>query len=108
MGGPWFALRGAHELCIHREGDLLQLKRWSRSENCAKIWATLRFITWEGVYTLSSMSRRPLPVQQLTAFYLELILQYCTFLALKARNSLTVQLGAQEYTLRGERKLFQA
>ncbi|KAK5990524.1 hypothetical protein PT974_08793 [Cladobotryum mycophilum] len=85
MGGPWFSSRGAHELCIERDGDSLQFNRWSRSENCSKLWATLRFITWE-----------------------ELILTYCTFLALKARNDLTLQLGAKEYALRGERKLFQA
>lgn len=33
---------------------------------------------------------------------------YCTFLALKSRNTLTIQLGTKEYTLKGERKLFQA
>ncbi|KOS19322.1 hypothetical protein ESCO_000898 [Escovopsis weberi] len=85
MGGPWFSSRGAHELCIERDADSLQLKRWSRSEDCSKLWATLRFMTWE-----------------------ELILMYCTFLALKARNNLTLQIGAKEYALRGEHKLFQA
>lgn len=48
MGGPWFSLRGVHELCIQRENDSIQFKRWSRSENCSKLWATLRFQTWEG------------------------------------------------------------
>ncbi|UKZ63205.1 uncharacterized protein TrAtP1_004434 [Trichoderma atroviride] len=38
----------------------------------------------------------------------ELILMYCTFLALKSRNALTVQLATKEYALKGERKLFQA
>ncbi|KAH0528121.1 hypothetical protein TsFJ059_003023 [Trichoderma semiorbis] len=85
MGGPWFSVRGVHELCIQRENDSIQFKRWSRSENCSKLWATLRFQTWE-----------------------ELILMYCTFLALKSRNTLTIQLGTKEYTLKGERKLFQA
>ncbi|KAH6606443.1 hypothetical protein Trco_005596 [Trichoderma cornu-damae] len=85
MGGPWFSLRGVHELCIQRENDSIQFKRWSRSENCSKLWALLRFQTWE-----------------------ELILMYCTFLALKSRNTLTVQLGTKEYALKGERKLFQA
>jgi hypothetical protein len=32
----------------------------------------------------------------------------CTFLALKARNDLTVNMGPNEYTLRGEKKLYQA
>ncbi|KAM0514861.1 hypothetical protein ACHAPE_006537 [Trichoderma viride] len=85
MGGPWFSLRGVHELCIQRENDSIQFTRWSHSENCSKLWATLRFGTWE-----------------------ELILMYCTFLALKSRNSLTVQLATKEYALKGERKLFQA
>lgn len=31
-----------------------------------------------------------------------------TFLALKARNDLTVGMGPNEYSLRGEKKLFQA
>ncbi|EHK16854.1 uncharacterized protein TRIVIDRAFT_163085 [Trichoderma virens Gv29-8] len=84
MGGPWFSVRGVHELCIQRENDCIQFKRWSRSENCSKLWATLRFQTWE-----------------------ELILMYCTFLALKSRNTLTVQLATKEYALKGERKLFQ-
>ncbi len=35
MGSPWFSLRGAHELCIGREGSALQLKRWSRSSSAA-------------------------------------------------------------------------
>lgn len=48
MGGPWFALRGAHELCINREGSCLQLQRWSPTEGCAKLWASLCFMTWEG------------------------------------------------------------
>ncbi|KAL9484786.1 hypothetical protein ACSS6W_003575 [Trichoderma asperelloides] len=85
MGGPWFSLRGVHELCIQRENDSIQFKRWSHSENCSKLWATLRFQTWE-----------------------ELILMYCTFLALKSRNALTVQLATKEYALKGEHKLFQA
>lgn len=47
-GNPWFSLLGAHELCIGREGSALQLKRWSRSEQCSKLWAALYFLTWEG------------------------------------------------------------
>jgi len=47
-GNHWFSLLGAHELCIGREGSALQLKRWSRSEQCSKLWAALYFLTWEG------------------------------------------------------------
>jgi hypothetical protein len=45
---PWYSLFGAHELCIEREGSALQLKRWSRSEQCSKLWVALYFLTWEG------------------------------------------------------------
>lgn len=44
----WFSSYGVHELCIGREGTALQLKRWSRSEQCSKLWAAFYFITWEG------------------------------------------------------------
>lgn len=44
----------------------------------------------------------------LTCILTELILMYCTFLALKSRNALTVQLATKEYAPKGERKLFQA
>lgn len=84
-GHPWFSLRGAHELCIGREGSAVQLKRWSRSERCSKLWAVLFFLTWE-----------------------EMVLFYCTFLALKARNTLTVQIHPEEYKLAREKRLFQA
>jgi len=56
QGNPWFSLRGAHELCINREGSALQLKRWSRSEQCSKLWAVLFFLTWEGNFAPSSSS----------------------------------------------------
>ncbi|KAJ9138539.1 hypothetical protein NKR19_g7821 [Coniochaeta hoffmannii] len=85
QGNPWFSLRGAHELCINREGSALQLKRWSRSEQCSKLWAVLFFLTWE-----------------------EMVLFYCTFVALKARNTLTVQMHPDEYKLAREKRLFQA
>ncbi|KAF9766462.1 hypothetical protein IL306_001141 [Fusarium sp. DS 682] len=49
------------------------------------MWANLCFMTWE-----------------------ELVLLYCCFLSFKTRNSLTVQLAAEDLTLWGERKLFQA
>lgn len=49
MGTSLLSLRGAHELCISREGSALQLKRWSQSERCSKLWAALFFLTWEGM-----------------------------------------------------------
>ncbi|KAL2020157.1 hypothetical protein VTK56DRAFT_8681 [Thermocarpiscus australiensis] len=82
---PWFSLLGAHELCIEREGSALQLKRWSRSEQSSKLWAALYFLTWE-----------------------EMVLFYCTFVALKARNMLTIQIHPNEFRLRREKRLFQA
>jgi hypothetical protein len=82
---PLYSLRGAHELCISREGSALQLKRWSRSEQCSKLWAVLSFLTWE-----------------------EMVLFHCVFLALKARNTLTVSIHPSEYVLSRERRLFQA
>ncbi|KAK0730566.1 hypothetical protein B0H67DRAFT_39137 [Lasiosphaeris hirsuta] len=84
-GNPWFSLHGAHELCIGREGSALQLKRWSRTEQCSKLWAALYFLTWE-----------------------EMVLFYCTFVALKARNMLTVQIHPNEFKLQREKRLFQA
>ncbi|PNY23355.1 Uncharacterized protein TCAP_06694 [Tolypocladium capitatum] len=47
QGTPWFSVRGAHELCIERDGSSLQLKRWSRMERRSKTWAVLHFMTWE-------------------------------------------------------------
>ncbi|SPQ18953.1 ac2ded5a-847b-42b1-9134-2f1cee772df4 [Thermothielavioides terrestris] len=82
---PWYSMFGAHELCIEREGSALQLKRWSRSEQCSKLWAALYFLTWE-----------------------EMVLFYCTFVALKARNLLTVQVHPSEFSLHREKRLFQA
>lgn len=55
QGNPWFSLRGAHELCISREGSALQLKRWSRSEHCSKLWAVLFFLTWEGNFACTRL-----------------------------------------------------
>ncbi|CCT62543.1 uncharacterized protein FFB20_09837 [Fusarium fujikuroi] len=85
MGTPWFSLRGAHELCVERNGSSLQFWRWSSSEHCPKMWANLCFMTWE-----------------------ELVLLYCCFLSFKTRNSLTVQVANEDLALWGERKLFQA
>ncbi|KAH7269809.1 uncharacterized protein BKA55DRAFT_588418 [Fusarium redolens] len=90
MGTPWFSLRGAHELCVERNGSSLQFWRWSSSEQCPKMWANLCFMTWE------------------VANVLELVLLYCCFLSFKTRNSLTVQVANEDLTLWGERKLFQA
>ncbi|KAK3394626.1 hypothetical protein B0H63DRAFT_506302 [Podospora didyma] len=84
-GNPWFSMYGVHELCIGREGSALQLKRWSRSEQASKLWAALYFLTWE-----------------------EMVLFYCTFVALKARNMLTVQIHPNEFKLQREKRLFQA
>ncbi|QPH01111.1 hypothetical protein C2857_005310 [Epichloe festucae Fl1] len=81
----WFALRGAHELCMERDGSSLQLRRWSGTEHRSKLWAILFFRSWE-----------------------ELVLMYCTFVSLKAHNNLTLQFASEELGLRGEKKLFQA
>jgi hypothetical protein len=84
-GQPWFAKRGVHELSIVRDNSALLLKRWSRSERCAKLWAAFSFQTWE-----------------------EMVLFYCTFVSLKVQNPLTAQMAPEEYRLSGERRLFQA
>ncbi len=101
-GNPWFSLHGAHELCISREGSALQLKRWSRSEQCSKLWAVLYFLTWEGKVDF------PSPKYRVTDRLTEMVLFYCTFVALKARNMLTVQIHPNEYKLQREKRLFQA
>lgn len=56
---PFFSMKGVHELCISRDGSALVLKRWSRSENCGKLWALLYFITWEG--TSTTLTRPEVP-----------------------------------------------
>ncbi len=38
----------------------------------------------------------------------KMVLFYCTFVALKARNTLTVQMHPDEYKLSREKRLFQA
>ncbi|TKW58660.1 hypothetical protein CTA1_9308 [Colletotrichum tanaceti] len=85
LGVPWFSFHGTHELVIGREDSCLQLKRWSVSERAPKIWASLSFKTWE-----------------------ELTLFHCTFVSLKARNTMTVDMNAREFKLSGEKKTFQA
>lgn len=48
-GQPWVCLHGAHELCISRHDNAtLNFQRWSRSEGRSKVWASLKFVTWEG------------------------------------------------------------
>lgn len=113
MGSPWLSLRGAHELCIHREGSALQLQRWSQTAQCPKPWASLYFQTWEG---MSSLTLRVLSVTVLLPVwkfanmpgYQEMVLFHSTFVSLKARNALTVNVRVDEYKLAGERRLFQA
>ncbi|VUC19871.1 unnamed protein product [Clonostachys rosea] len=84
-GSAWFSRRGAHELCVEREGSCLVLKRWSRKDVCIKTWAILNFVTWE-----------------------ELVLTFCTFVVLKARNDMTVEMPPDDYVLGSERMLFHA
>ncbi|PKS10506.1 hypothetical protein jhhlp_002258 [Lomentospora prolificans] len=85
MGSQWVSVRGVHELCILRNHSAVELRRWSRTEGAAKLWASLYFITWE-----------------------EMVLFYCSFASLKAQNSLTLEVDSDEYILQGERRLFQA
>jgi hypothetical protein len=54
-GSAWFSRRGAHELCVEREGSCLILKRWSRKDVCFKTWAILNFVTWEGEYSKTKL-----------------------------------------------------
>ncbi|KAH7374880.1 hypothetical protein B0T11DRAFT_3940 [Plectosphaerella cucumerina] len=84
LGNFWFSLNGAHELRILREGNTLQLRRWSHSEQQSKPWASLSFKTWE-----------------------EMVLFHCSFVSLKARNALTVRLNPDEQYLADERRIFQ-
>jgi hypothetical protein len=37
-----------------------------------------------------------------------MVLFYCTFVSLKARDALTVQIAPEEYKLKNEKRLFQA
>ena len=53
QGEEWYSLRGIHELKIHRSHTAVELKRWSQSEDTAKLWAALYFITWEGISSRS-------------------------------------------------------
>ncbi|KAK7701101.1 hypothetical protein SLS64_010432 [Diaporthe eres] len=84
-GAQFFSYRGIHEICVHQVGNSLRLKRWSHSIQGPKLWAVLSFVTWE-----------------------ELVLFHCTFIALKARNNLTVSMDPREYKFPNEKRLFQA
>ncbi|KAK9416924.1 hypothetical protein SUNI508_09396 [Seiridium unicorne] len=85
-GQPWVCLHGAHELCISRhDSATLNFTRWSRTDSRSKLWASLKFITWE-----------------------EMVLFYCTFVCLKTRSIRLVDVHPMEYLLRKEEKLFQA
>ncbi|KAI1386803.1 uncharacterized protein F4822DRAFT_431671 [Hypoxylon trugodes] len=82
----WVSIHGVHELTIRRESDsMLHLSRWSRNEQRVKPWANLSFLTWE-----------------------EMVLFFCTFLCLRVRSQLTLNINPNEYHLRKERRLFQA
>lgn len=109
-GAPWYSLRGAHELCIEQYGSSLQFKRWSNAERRPKTWAVLAFATWEGELSghLELRASCGVGVPQAADVCKELVLLHATFVSLKARNNLTVQLGPKECTLQGESKHFQA
>ncbi|KAH8650150.1 hypothetical protein BX600DRAFT_107023 [Xylariales sp. PMI_506] len=85
-GNPWVSMLGAHELCIQRhDAGTLYLLRWSKSEACSKTWASLAFITWE-----------------------EMVLFYCTFVSLKRRSILLVDIDPKEFHLKRETRQFAA
>lgn len=111
LGGFWFSLRGAHELSIRREGNTLQLRRWSYSAQQAKPWASLAFKTWEGGSSLAShsapISPLFLPLDKTVLTSPELVLFHCCFVSLKARNSLTVRLNPEEQYIAQERPVFE-
>lgn len=46
---PSYSRRGAHELCITRLGSSLRFNRWSHSQDRSQPWATMYFLTWEGM-----------------------------------------------------------
>lgn len=55
---PAFSMYGVHNLCIERDGSCLVLKRWSYTERCAKMWALLYFLTWEGTFSFFLLSTK--------------------------------------------------
>lgn len=115
-GTEWYAYRGHHEICLWRDRNRLILKRWSHSEHCAKHWVVLKFDTWEGESVsapvqipLKSSRRFWIPFANVpSGLDIELVLFHCAFMVLKARNEFTVTLRPKEFSLRGEKTLFQA
>ena len=85
LGSQWFCTKGTNEICIKRNRSAIELRRWSHHEGTAKLWAKLYFVTWE-----------------------EMVLFFCTFVSLKARNKMTLQISPHEYKLQGEKLIFQA
>ena len=83
--GPWYSIRGAHELTPERSGSALILRRWSTSLSRLTSWATLFFQTWE-----------------------EMVLFHCTFLSLKYYSPMGVEVLPSEVKLKSERRIFQA
>jgi hypothetical protein len=84
-GQMFYTTQGVHTLCVDKVGNSLVLKRWSYSAHRSKVWTSLRFQSWE-----------------------ELVLFHCTFMSLKAHNTLTNLIDEKEYSIAGEKRLFQA
>ncbi|KAJ2990804.1 hypothetical protein NUW58_g2772 [Xylaria curta] len=85
-GEPWVSVRPIDNLTIERESSsVLYLTYWNAIERRKKAWASLSFLTWE-----------------------ELVLFYCTFVCLKARNEWVNDLDPHEFIIRREKRLFQA
>ncbi|KAF2973406.1 hypothetical protein GQX73_g5 [Xylaria multiplex] len=85
-GEPWVSIRHIDILAIERESSsVLHLSYWNHIERRRKAWASLSFLTWE-----------------------ELILFYCTFVCLKARNNWERGVDRHELRVRREKRLFQA
>lgn len=79
--------------------------------NNSKIWAKLCFNAWEGMawYSLPVSTVLPSILQNtLLTAATDIVLMYCTFVSLKARNLRTLQCGPKELALGKEKELFQA
>jgi hypothetical protein len=100
---PWVSMRGAHELCISRHDEsVINITRWSTRDKCKKLWASLVFTALEGQQrVLGCFLSCANPG-------LELVLFYYTFVSLKARSLLLVDIHPREFILRKETKHFQA
>ncbi|KAI0187335.1 hypothetical protein EV127DRAFT_149772 [Xylaria flabelliformis] len=86
IGEPWVSIRPIDSLTIEREStSVLHLTYWNPIERRKKAWASLSFLTWE-----------------------ELVLFYCTFVSLKARNEWARGLDSREFIIKREKRLFQA